>query len=128
MLIPGFVQCVTGLLLARSWLVPLVTGMLLACSWLVPLVTDLFLAYSACYWLVPLVPCFSNVVSTTDPKIRQYSIFFSLGLGLLIYHKKLICQNTSSSQICPRYHLKQFLFRHIAHMDLISQAGWELAT
>ena len=64
MLIPRFVQCVTGLLLARSWLVPLVTGLLLACSWLVPLVTDLFLACSACYWLVPLVPCFSNVVSS----------------------------------------------------------------
>ena len=53
MLIPRFVQCVTGLF-----------RLLLACSWLVPLVTDLFLACSACYWLVPLVPCFSNVACT----------------------------------------------------------------
>ena len=63
-LIPRFVQCVTGLLrllLARSWLVLFVTGLLLACSWLVPLVTGPFLACSACYWLVPLVLCFSNV-------------------------------------------------------------------
>ena len=50
MLIPRFVQCVTGLF-----------RLLLACSWVVPLVTDLFLACSACYWLVPLVPCFRNV-------------------------------------------------------------------
>ena len=62
MLIPRFVQCVTGLF-----------RLLLACSLVVPLVTDLFLACSACYWLVP---CFRNVAPLMDSSLVELMMRF----------------------------------------------------